>query len=226
MDVAIVGLGMHPFGRTPSMSGLEQGAAAARAALADAGTDFKRMQFAFGGSQDSGNADSLVNLLGLTGLQFTNVANGCATGGSSLNAAYSAIKSGQYDVGLVVGFDKHDRGAFNPKPADWGLDDWYGETGLMLTTQYFGMKIQRYMHDHGISKETLIRVAEKAFRNGSLTPTAWRQTAPATAARPAWSWSSACHRTRRTRRHRRWRSAAPAFPRRRAALPTRRSAHA
>jgi acetyl-CoA acetyltransferase len=76
-----------------------------------------------------------------------------------------------------VGFDKHDRGAFNPKPADWGLDDWYGETGLMLTTQYFGMKIQRYMHDHGISKETLIRVAEKAFRNGSLTPTAWRQTA-------------------------------------------------
>ena len=34
MDVAIVGLGMHPFGRTPTMSGLEQGAAAARAALA------------------------------------------------------------------------------------------------------------------------------------------------------------------------------------------------
>jgi acetyl-CoA acetyltransferase len=78
---------------------------------------------------------------------------------------------------LVVGFDKHDRGAFNPQPADWGLDDWYGETGLMLTTQYFGMKIQRYMHDHGISRETLLRVAEKAFRNGSLTPTAWRQTA-------------------------------------------------
>ena len=135
MDVAIVGIGMHPFGRTPTMTGLEQGAAAARAALADAGTDFKTMQFAFGGSQDGGNADSLVNLLGLTGLQFTNVANGCATGGSSLNAAYSAIKSGQYDIGLVVGFDKHERGAFNAKPAEWGLDDWYGEKCLMLTTQ-------------------------------------------------------------------------------------------
>jgi hypothetical protein len=49
------------------MSGLEQGAAAVRSALADAGTDFKAMQFAFGGSQDGGNADSLVNLLGLTG---------------------------------------------------------------------------------------------------------------------------------------------------------------
>ena len=30
MDVAIVGLGMHPFGRTPSMSGLEQGSRGTR----------------------------------------------------------------------------------------------------------------------------------------------------------------------------------------------------
>ncbi len=177
MDVAIVGLGLHPFGRTPTKSGLEQGAAAARQALKDANTDFKTMQFAFGGSQDGGNADSLVNLLGLTGLQFTNVMNGCATGGSSLSAAYSAIMSGQYDIGLVVGFDKHGRGAFNPQPSEWGLDEWYGETGLMLTTQYFGMKIQRYMHDFGISRDTLIRVAEKAFRNGSRTTTAWRRKA-------------------------------------------------
>ena len=177
MDVAIVGLGLHPFGRSPNLSGLEQGAIAARAAMADAGTDFKAMQFAFGGSQDGGNADSMVNLLGLTGLQFTNIWNGCATGGSSLNAAYSAIKSGQYDIGLVTGFDKHPRGAFNPKPSEWGLDDWYGETGLMLTTQFFAMKLQRYMHDYNISRETLVSVAEKAFRNGSVTPTAWRQAA-------------------------------------------------
>lgn len=40
-DVAIVGLGLHPFGRSPSLSGLEQGAIAARAAIADAGTEFK-----------------------------------------------------------------------------------------------------------------------------------------------------------------------------------------
>ena len=30
MDVAIVGIGIHPFGRTPSRSGLQQGAYAAR----------------------------------------------------------------------------------------------------------------------------------------------------------------------------------------------------
>ena len=177
MDVAIVGLGLHPFGRSAGMSGLQQGAAAVRAALKDAGVNWKDVQFAFGGSQDGGNADSLVNELGLTGLQFTNIWNGCATGGSSLSAAYSAIKSGQYDLGVVVGFDKHPRGAFNPQPADWGLEDWYGETGMMLTTQFFAMKIQRYMHDHGITNDALVRVAEKAFHNGSLNPTAWRTTA-------------------------------------------------
>jgi acetyl-CoA acetyltransferase len=46
----------------------------------------------------------------------------------------------------------------------------------MLTTQFFGMKIQRYMHEHGISREVLAKVAAKAFRNGSENPNAWRRT--------------------------------------------------
>ena len=46
----------------------------------------------------------------------------------------------------------------------------------MLTTQFFAMKIQRYMHDHGITGATLSKVAAKAFRNGSLNPNAWRRT--------------------------------------------------
>ena len=175
MDVAIVGIGIHPFGRTPSKSGLQQGAHAARLALKDADIEWKDVQFAFGGSASSGTADSLVNELGLTGLPFINVANGCATGGSSLISAYNAIKSGQYDLGLVAGFDKHDRGAFNANPKDLGLGDWYGEAGLMLTTQFFAMKIQKYMHDHGISENTLAKVSEKAFINGSLNPNAWRR---------------------------------------------------
>ena len=57
-----------------------------------------------------------------------------------------------------------------------GIGRWYGETGLMLTTQFFALKIQRYMHEHGISASTLAKVAAKAFRNGSLNPNAWRRT--------------------------------------------------
>ena len=141
-NVYIVGVGIHPFGRH-ELSGLDQGVVAARQALKDAGTDWEDMQFAFGGSAAAGNADSMLPLLGLTGVQFINVANGCATGGSSLLSGYWAIKSGEFDMGLIVGFDKHPRGAFNAKPKEMGLPEWYGETGLMLTTQFFAMKIRR-----------------------------------------------------------------------------------
>lgn len=174
MDVAIVGIGIHPFGRTPSRTGLEQGAHAARLALKDAGVEWRDIQFAFGGSASAGSADALVNELGLTGLPFINVANGCATGGSSLISAYNAIKSGEYDIGMVAGFDKHDRGAFNADPEALGLGRWYGEMGMMMTTQFFAMKIQKYMHDYGISVDTLARVSEKAFINASKNPNAWR----------------------------------------------------
>jgi acetyl-CoA C-acetyltransferase len=174
-DVAIVGAGIHPFGRHP-ISGLEQGAQASRAALADAGIEWSRVEYAFGGSAAAGDADTLVSRLGLTGVPFINVANGCATGGSALISAYNTIRAGAADIVLAVGFDKHPRGAFDPDPANYGIGDWYGQTGLMLTTQFFGMKIQRYMHEHGISRQALAKVAAKAFRNGALNPNAWRRT--------------------------------------------------
>lgn len=174
-NVYIVGAGIHPFGRTQERSGREQGVYAVRQALADAGLEWADMECAYGGSAAAGNADIMVNELGLTSLPFINVANGCATGGSAIASAQQAIASGMYDLALAVGFDKHPRGAFNAQPSDYGLPEWYGETGMMLTTQFFALKIQRYMQLHGISRTTLGRVAEKAFRNGAKTPHAWRR---------------------------------------------------
>jgi acetyl-CoA acetyltransferase len=173
--VGVIGLGIHAFGRHPGVSGLDMAAAAARAALADAGVRWQEIDFAAGGSDAGGNADTSVAALGLTGIPFINVKNGCATGGSALTTAHAMLSSGSADLALVVGFDKHPPGAFNPLPEDWGLGSWYGETGLMLTTQFFAMKIQRYMSEHGISISTLAKVAVKAFRNGSLNPYAWRR---------------------------------------------------
>jgi len=175
--VGIVGLGIHPFGRHPGVSGLEMAAMAVRAALADAGARWEDVDFAAGGSDASGNADTTVSVLGLTGVPFINVKNGCATGGSALITAHAMLASGEAELALVVGFDKHPPGAFNPLPGEWGIGSWYGETGLMLTTQFFALKIQRYMAEHGISPSTLGKVAAKAFRNGSLNDNAWRRTA-------------------------------------------------
>ena len=174
-DVCIVGIGIHPFGRTDGMSGIDQGVFAVREALADAGIEWPDVQFAYGSSDAAGNPDTMVDRLGLTGVQFINVRNGCAAGGSALFSAQMAIKSGEFDLGLAVGFDKHPRGAFNALPSEYNLPDWYGEAGFMITTQFFAAKIMRYMHLHGISPETLGRVAEKAFRNAVHAPHAWRR---------------------------------------------------
>ena len=151
MDVAVVGIGIHSFGRHRGVSGRAQGAHAVRRALADARISWADIECAFGGSVAAGGADTLVSDLGLTGLPFINVHNGCATGGSALAMADRAIRSGDHDLVLTVGFDKHPPGAFNADPEASGLGRWYGETGLMLTTQFFAMKIQRYMHEFGIS---------------------------------------------------------------------------
>jgi acetyl-CoA acetyltransferase len=176
-DVAIVGAGIYPFGRHEGVSGMAMGVHAVREALVDAGVAWADVQFAYGGSEDAGNADTMVADLGPTGVPFINVKNGCATGGSSLVSAFQALQAGVYEVGLVVGFDKHPRGAFQNDPADWSLPAWYGEIGLMVTTQFFGTKVQRYMHDYAIPVDTLAQVAEKAFANGSITPHAWRRRA-------------------------------------------------
>jgi len=173
---AIVGLGIVPFGRHPDTTGLALGEAATRAALADAGISWSDIGFASGGSMSAGSADSVVSGLGLTGLPFQNVFNGCATGGSSLLSAQAMLASDQADLALVVGFDKHDRGAFDLDPKTWGLDAWYGEMGLMVAPQYFAMKAQRYMRDFGITASSLAKVAVKASENGSLNPHAWRRT--------------------------------------------------
>ncbi|GHH25422.1 thiolase family protein [Streptomyces lanatus] len=173
-DVLVCGVGITPFGRSEA-TGLDLAAQAVRTALADAGVPWPRVRAAFGGSDAAGNADTLVTRLGLTGIPFVNVRNGCATGGSALVSAVNAIRSGAADVALAVGFDKHPRGAFDPRPADWGLDEAYGAEGLMVTTQFFAMKIQRYMHDHGITARTLALVAEKAYANGARSPHAWRR---------------------------------------------------
>jgi len=172
--VSIVGIGIHPFGRTDGVSGMSQAIHAAQEALRDAGISWKDVQFVAGGSESAGNPDTMVSALGLTGVPFVNVRNGCATGGTALTVASAMIESGQADVAMAIGFDKHPRGAFNELPEDWGLPQWYGTTGMMLTTQFFALKIQRYMHDHGISESTLAKVAEKAFQNGELNENAWR----------------------------------------------------
>jgi len=176
IGVSIVGVGLYPFGRhDPDFTGMSMGASAIRSALSDAGVGWADIGYAVGGSNVSGKPDTLVGVLGLTGVPFVNVRNGCATGGAALATAANAIRAGETDLAVAVGFDKHARGAFAASPADYGHADWYAETGMMVTSQFFAMKDRRYLHTHGLSERLLAQVAAKAFRCGELNPDAWRR---------------------------------------------------
>jgi acetyl-CoA acetyltransferase len=120
-DVAIIGVGMHPFGRFPGKSAIDMAAEATRSALGDAGVQWNDVQFAFGGSYEVDNPDAVVNKLGLTGIPFTDVYNGCATAASAISLAAQTIELGMYDVGVAVGMDKHPVGAFKADPVQYSL---------------------------------------------------------------------------------------------------------
>jgi len=175
MDVAIVGVGLHPFGRFGETTGIEMGAVAIRNALADAGVQWSDIQFAFAGSYEIDNPDAVVALMGLTGIPFTDVYNGCATAASALTLAANTIRLGDHDLGIAVGMDKHPPGAFGADPRLYACPSWYGELGQFVTTKFFGMKINKYLTDHGISQSTLAKVAAKNYRNGALNPNAFRR---------------------------------------------------
>jgi acetyl-CoA C-acetyltransferase len=173
--LAIVGVGIHPFGRFDATA-QQMALAAIRDALADAGVRWPDIELAVGGSLDGGQADVMVGQLGPTGIPFINVLNGCATGAATLITARNMISAGTGELGLVVGFDKHPRGAFAAADVTtWGVGRWYGEIGMFLNPQFFGLKAQRYFHEHQIPVESLAAIAEKAFANGALNPNAWRR---------------------------------------------------
>ena len=175
-DVAIIGVGLHPFGRFGAKSAIEMAADAIQLALEDSGVAWKDIQFGIGGSYEVDNTDAVTRLVGLTGIPFTNVFNACATSASAIEQTADGIRSGKYDIGIAVGTDKHPRGAFTADPAMLGLPAWYAENGQFVTTKFFGMKANRYAIDHNISHETLARVAAKNYRNGGLNPKAFRRT--------------------------------------------------
>jgi len=147
-DVAIIGVGLHPFGRFEKTA-MQMGAEAIQFALKDAGVGWKDIQFGFGGSHEVSNPDAVTRLVGLTGITFTNVFNACATAASAIQQTADTIRLGKYDIGIAIGLDKHPRGAFT--------------------------EANKYLHDHNISQATLAKVAAKNFRNGALNPNAFRR---------------------------------------------------
>ena len=92
-DIAIIGVGLHPFGRHEHVYAIDMGVAAARQAMADAGVQWSDVQVGYAGSLSVMMPETMVKFLGLTGVPFSKLFNGCATGGNLLLNTINAIRA-------------------------------------------------------------------------------------------------------------------------------------
>jgi acetyl-CoA C-acetyltransferase len=68
--VAIIGVGLYPFGRFEGKTAMQMGVDAIHAAPADTGVAWNDIQFGVGGSWTVANPDAIVSLVGLTRISY------------------------------------------------------------------------------------------------------------------------------------------------------------
>ena len=169
-QVAVTGVGMHPFGRFDGVSTTDMGVIAVRAALAEAGVGKGGFEAAFCGTAYGGVATGhrILSRLGMTGMPIVDVEAGCASGGAALMLAAAAIRAGQYDTVLVFGTEKMPKGIIRSS----FFEPWQEEAGLAATPAFFGLRAQRLCANSGVTKDHLARVVVKNRRHGADNPDA------------------------------------------------------
>lgn len=178
-DVAVLGAGMHPWGKW-GRGFVEYGRAAARAALADAGLEWTDVQSVVGADTVRSGYPGYVagatfaRALGWQGARVTSVYAACASGAQAIGAARAQILAGLADVVLVVGADAAPKGFFAPAGGDRPDDpDWLRFRILGATNPaYFALYARRRMALYGDTGEDFAQVKVKNSAAGALNPNA------------------------------------------------------
>ncbi|RII19365.1 lipid-transfer protein [Streptomyces sp. YIM 130001] len=186
-DVAVLGVGMHPWGKW-GRGFTEYGVVAAREALADAGLDWREVGSVVGAETVRGGypgyvaGSTFAKALGWQGARVTTVYAACASGAQAVNTARTQILSGLADVVLVVGADAAPKGFFRPAGGDRPDDpDWLRFRVLGATNPaYFGLYARRRMALYGDTLDDFAQVKVKNAACGALNPLA-RYRKPVTA---------------------------------------------
>ena len=178
-EVAVLGAGMHPWGKW-GRGFVEYGVVAARAALADAGLEWRNVGSIVGADTVRGGypghvaGATFAKALGWQGARVASVYAACASGAQAVAAARAQILAGLADVVLVVGADAAPKGFFRPAGGDRPDDpDWLRFRILGATNPtYFGLYARRRMAVHGDTAEDFAQVKVKNSAMGALNPNA------------------------------------------------------
>ncbi|MBQ0854171.1 lipid-transfer protein [Streptomyces sp. BH-SS-21] len=178
-EVAVLGAGMHPWGKW-GRPFVEYGTVAAREALSDAGLDWRQVGSIVGADTVRGGYPGYVagatfaKALGWQGARVASVYAACASGAQAVGTARAQILSGLADVVLVVGADAAPKGFFRPAGGDRADDpDWLRFRVLGATNPtYFGLYARRRMAVHGDTLEDFAQVKVKNAAMGALNPNA------------------------------------------------------
>ena len=179
-DLAVLGVGMHPWGKW-GKNFTEYGMVAARAALEDAGLAWKDVDFVSGADTIRNGYPGFIagatfaEALGWTGVRVSSNYAACASGASALHSARAQILAGFADVALVIGADTSPQGFFAPvgggdrkTDPDWLRFHLLGATNPV----YFAMYARRRMDLYGATSEDFAMVKVKNSRHGLNNPNA------------------------------------------------------
>jgi acetyl-CoA acetyltransferase len=166
--VFIAGIGLHPYQFPTETPYTELGLTAVRAALADSGLAWDRVQSAYVGTTSIGMAAGRVMLrhLGSTGLAVTQVENASASGSFAFRQACMEVATGMSDVVLAVGVDKHGDGR---RAANKDGLERLSETATIPAAK-FAMMARTYLRERGASVEEMANVAVKNHGNAARNP--------------------------------------------------------
>jgi acetyl-CoA acetyltransferase len=178
-DVAVLGVGMHPWGKW-GRPFTEYGVVAARAALNDAGIDWGQVDLVVGGETvRNGYAGyvagaTFAQALGWNGARVATSYAACATGAQALDTARARILAGLSEVALVVGADTTPKGFLAPNAGErWDDPDWLRFRLLGMTNPaYFALYARRRMDLYGATPEDFAAVKVKNARHGLENPNA------------------------------------------------------
>ncbi len=177
-EIAILGIGMHPWGKW-GKNFVEYGVKAGRDAIKDAGIDWKDVQFVSGaatmrcGYPGYVAGATFAQALGWQGAEVNTSYAACASGSQALAAARTKILSGQCDVALVIGSDTTPKGFLAPQKGERPDDpDWVRFRLGITNPSYFALYARRRMEMYGDTQDDFALVKVKNAEHGFTNPNA------------------------------------------------------